>query len=364
VIRFLKPEIEKRVSEDHQILQQLAVIMDGDPRFHLAGFPKLGPVVNDLNRTVTDELDLAATVNRQLEAKKFYSREVMLKTENYKNVIEIAVPDIYKFEASSKLQVQQLVVGDKLDKVAFQYQDAIPDLKKGIVEEIARMWLDEVLFGSGFFHSDLHQGNFMVDLTDPKITVNILDFGMGGTISRQVQTRMLEVGAGIDLNRADLVAEGFWQLSQPDQNSISQEEFSKRVTEKMAQIAAGKKAWQPVNGWTSWAMDQGVRFPYEFVSLNRGLVILDKLLKDAGIAYNMAQLSRQVGVDHLGRAIWDLRSTKKMSWMDLVKLGLSRPQEPSTSHAMNRSSLECRTIFLQDRKSSAEGFFLWTGEAF
>src|SRR6185312_9079646 len=200
VIRFLKPEIEKRVQEDYSILLELAPIMDGDPRFRKAGFPKLLPVVTDLNRTVTDELDLQATIERQRLAKKIYAREFMFVGKTYKNVIDINVPEVYLADPSSKLHVQELVAGDKLDKVAALYQDSIPDLKKGIAEQMARLWIEEVLYGSGFFHSDLHQGNFLVDFTEPKITVNILDFGMGGTISHDMQMRMMEVGAGIDLD--------------------------------------------------------------------------------------------------------------------------------------------------------------------
>jgi predicted unusual protein kinase regulating ubiquinone biosynthesis (AarF/ABC1/UbiB family) len=367
VIRFLKPEIEKRVVEDHQILQQLATVMDSDPSFRQAGFPKLGPVVDDLNRTVTDELDLAATVERQQEAKKIYSRDLTLVGHDYKNVLQIAVPDVYEFDPSSKLQVQELVAGEKLDQVAAQYQEAIPDLKKSIVEAIARLWLDEVLFGSGFFHSDLHQGNFMVDFTDPKVIVNMLDFGMGGTISHAMQSRMMEVGAGIDLNRADLIAEGFWLLSEQDQNTLQREDFEKKVAARVQEIAAGRLARQSVNSWTAWSMDEGLRFPYEFVSLNRGLVILDKLLKDAGSPLSMDRLARQVGMDHAGRAFWDLRSTKRMSLMDFIKLGFVTPSpapQVSTSHAMTGSSLECKSVFLQDRSSSLEGMFSWTGEAF
>jgi predicted unusual protein kinase regulating ubiquinone biosynthesis (AarF/ABC1/UbiB family) len=375
VIRFLKPEIEKRVSEDHRILLELAPIMDSDPRFRQAGFPKLLPVVTDLNRTVMDELDLPATIERQRQAKKIYDRQVMFVGSTYKNVIDINVPDVYLSDPSSKLQVQELVVGEKLDKVAALYQDSIPDLKKGIAEQMARMWVEEVLYGSGFFHSDLHQGNFLVDFTDQKINISVLDFGMGGTISHAMQTQMMEVGAGIDLDRADLIADGFWSLSHQAQNSIGKDEFLKQVSVRIDNIKSGKTTWEPVNRWTSWAMDQGLRFPYEFVSLNRGLVILDKLLKDSGSPLTMSELARKTATKHIAKAIADLRATKMMSWTDFIKLGLvSRPPEslkPSENAAlpgMNRSSLECRRVFLQDRTSflglGAEGLLTWTEGAF
>jgi predicted unusual protein kinase regulating ubiquinone biosynthesis (AarF/ABC1/UbiB family) len=352
VIRFLKPEIEKRVQEDYRILSEIAPLMDKDPRFRQLGFPKLTPVVIDLNRTVTDELNLSATIERQKLARRVYPRELPFFSNGYKNVIEIHVPQVFQTDASSRLQVQELVHGEKLDQVANFYKSAMPDFKKSIAETMARLWVEEVMYGSGFFHSDLHQGNFLVDFTEPKITINLLDFGMGGVISRPTQLQMMELGAGIDLSRADLIGESFWALSLHDQNTLSKNDFLSQVLERVKAIQSGKLAWQPITAWTTWAMDQGLRFPYEFVSLNRGMVILDKLLKDSGSSLNLTKVARRLAITHAVKTIANLRNTKKISWMDLLKLGLvsknSRPNPAAVSNEMpvSSTSLQCRGVFL------------------
>lgn len=324
VIRFLKPEIEKRIAEDNRILMEIAPLMDNDARFKAAGYPKLEPVVSDLNKTILDELDLEATKGRQRKGKEIYTRDLFFKSPIYRNSIELSVPGIYDgvpMAGFSKLMVQDMVPGTKLDKEANKYAEVAPDFKRILIEEISRVWLDEVLFKSGFFHSDLHQGNFMVELTEPAIKVSILDFGMGGTIRREMQLDLLLLGAGLELNKANVIVETLWSLSEKDQNKISREDFEKSVLERVAQINSGKLAWQPLNSWTTWAMDSGLRFPYEFVSLNRGMAILDKSLSDAGSKLNSAIMAKQLASKSFKVLFSDLRAKGLLSWKDLAKLG-------------------------------------------
>lgn len=325
VIRFLKPEIEKRVKEDYRILSEIAPIMDADPRFKKAGLPKMAPVVSDLNKTVTDELDLEATKDRQRIGKEVYTRELMFKGQGYKNIIEVSVPGIYDGRSGdskgSKLMVQDLVIGTKLDKEAAYYQESIPDLKKVIIEQVTKMWVEEMLFKSGFFHSDMHQGNFMVQVTDPAINLAVLDFGMGGVVSKQMQMDILTLGAGLELNRADIIAEMMWSLSDKESNQVSKEKFTEAVYQRIEKIKSGKMDYQGFDQWSTWAMDFGIRFPYTFIALNRGLVILDKSLKDAGSTETASSLGKGIARSSVGKVLGALRSRGMLSWMDLVKLG-------------------------------------------
>ncbi|MEZ0391225.1 MAG: AarF/UbiB family protein, partial [Pseudobdellovibrionaceae bacterium] len=156
VIRFLKPEIDNRVQEDARILTEIARIMDSDERFRSVGLPRLKPVIEDLNKTVTDELDLRATIQRQVLGQKVYSRRQILNTGNYKNELVISVPKVYDGGVGSNLMVQQLIEGRKFESEMLVYTETIPQLGKGIVEAMAKMWAEEVFFKSGFYHSDLH----------------------------------------------------------------------------------------------------------------------------------------------------------------------------------------------------------------
>ncbi len=121
------------------------------------------------------------------------------------------------------------------------------------------MWVDEVLFGKGFYHSDLHQGNFMLQVKEPQIILNILDFGMGGVISQEMQRKVLVLGAGVDLLKADLITRAFWDLSDKDKNTLNETRFKELVMEKIKDVRGSKDAYLSLELWTAWAMDQGLK---------------------------------------------------------------------------------------------------------
>jgi predicted unusual protein kinase regulating ubiquinone biosynthesis (AarF/ABC1/UbiB family) len=348
VIRFLKPEVAERVAEDYRILRELAPIIDANPVMKAQGFPKVTPLVEDLNKTVTDELSLKDTVDRQLQANQVYEKQLFFNGREYKNYVETIVPEVYAFEPSSKLHVQELLRGEKLDKVAELYRDSIPDLKRGLIEEITRMWIQELIFGSGFFHSDLHQGNFMVDFSDEKIRVALLDYGMGGSISRHMQAQILILSAGIELNRADILTEALWNLRDAQTTTLTLAEFSQMVGTRVREIQTGRLPYQSLDRWSAWAINSGLRFPYSFVSMNRGLVILDKSLKEAGSNKTVTSIGKSIAPHFVLSIIGDLRLGGKLSWAEITRLGwivaTKNPQAPAALAAVGRS---CKAVYLK-----------------
>lgn len=321
VIRFLKPDIEKRVNEDHRILSAIAPKIDADPVLRAAGFPLLTPIVSDLTKTVREELSLRETIVRQIRGREVYTKKGFFGGSTYKNDLFISVPEIYDYDRASSLMVQDLVIGKKLDSVAEQYKQAIPDLKKVIVEELARMWVEELTFKSGFFHADMHQGNFMIEMHERGLRVNILDFGMGGTISREMQSQILLLGAGIEILKPSAILHALWSISDQTRNQITRPQLEARVKVLVRDMDQGRKPLMGVGGWATWAMENGLQFPYEFIGMNRGLAILDKLLQDSGSKFTMAALSRQAANAHAARVWTDLKASGEMSTRDILRLG-------------------------------------------
>lgn len=327
VVRFIKPGIEARVEEDKRILQEVAKILDSNEEFRKTGAPKLSPVVQDITDTVVAELNQADTVHRQKLAASRYEKSAFLKSAQYKNELHFHVPKIYDGPKDSDLMVQELVIGKKLDKEIAPYKEIAPDMKKLIVEEMARIWSHEVMFGSGFYHSDLHQGNFMIQVTEPKIVVNILDYGMGGVISKEMQRQVMLLGAGTELFNEELTARAFWKLSDKSKNTITESYFHQLIAAKMHNIRIGYEEPLTMEKWTAFAMDLGLRLPYEFVSLNRGLVIVNKLLADAGSELTVTQLMKNMAKKNPQVVYRALVLEEKMSHRDLIKLGWSEVKE-------------------------------------
>lgn len=350
VVRFIKPGIADRVEEDRKILTQVAEILDSNAEFRKTGAPKLTPIIQDITDTVIAELSQQDTIERQKLAATRYEKAAFMNSRNYKNEIRFHVPRIYEGSKDSHLMVQEMVFGRKLDKEVNQYREIAPEMKRILIEEMARVWAREVLFGGGFYHSDLHQGNFMVQVTDRRITVNILDYGMGGVISKEMQRLVMLLGAGTELLNPDLIARGFWALSEKKQNTLTEAQFRSLVQAKVAHIRAGREESLSLERWTAWTMDLGVKLPYEFVSLNRGLVIVNKLLADSGSTLTVTSLMKSMARSHLGLIYKSLVLEEKISHKDLLKLGWAEMKDiigfsPEVDSPVS-GGLRCEMVFL------------------
>ncbi len=363
VIRFLKPGIDLRVKEDGQILLEIAKILDADSRFKKAGLPRLLPVVQDLNQTIMDELDLQATIRRQKQGRQVYNQTLIFRGQKYKTDLKINVPDVIQLSPNSNLMVQELISGKKLHSEAELYHEMIPDLEKIIIENIAKMWIEEVIYKSGFFHSDLHQGNFMVDVQDPRIQLNILDFGMGGVLTKDAQSQILLAVVGITLSRADLVARGYWAVSSKAENQISQSELTRQIEQRMKSQKASLGAKEDFSQWTSWAMDQGLKFPYEFVSMNRGVLILDQALKSVGSTQTLTDFAEKLAPKYARNIYVGWRARELLSNTELIRLGWDTMIQSATPKKANdgrpndflfSSQVQCKKVY---SKSKWAGLF-------
>lgn len=345
VVRFIKPGIAERVAEDKMILTEVARILDENPEFRKTGAPKLSPIVNDITATVTAELSQEDTIARQILAKTRYEKSVLMKTPEYKNYIEFQVPKIYKSAGKSNFMVQEMVLGQKLDKEAALYQEVVPGLKKAVIEEMAKLWAYEVLFDGGFYHSDLHQGNFMMRVTEPKIIVSILDYGMGGVISREMQRKVMLLGAGTELKNAKLIARAYWDLSDKSKNTLNETQFHSLVEERVKQISNANPELNSLERWTAWAMDAGVKLPYEFISLNRGIVIVNKLLADAGSSMTLTSMMKTFARQNPMMVYKNLILEEKVSHNELLKLGWQQVKDKFQGTVPPMGPIRCETVF-------------------
>lgn len=349
VVRFIKPGISDRIEEDRRILTAVAEILDANPDFRQTGAPKLGPIIQDITQTVLAELSQFDTILRQMFAKPRYDKDVTLKTKDYKNTLEIRVPKVYSGPKDSQLMVQEMVFGKKLDKEVNTYLESIPELKRVLVEEISKVWAQEVLFGDGFYHSDLHQGNFLVQTTDPQIRVNILDYGMGGVLSKDLQKQVTVLGVGTEILNANLIARAYWNMSEKKGNTISEMEFKDLVKERIEGILAGQETRLSLEMWTAWAMDAGLKLPYDFINLNRGIVIINKMLKESGSPLTVTTLMKMMARKNPLLVYRRLILEEKISHRDLIKLGWSEIKEIlrfDSTFNLKTEVLSCQSVFL------------------
>jgi predicted unusual protein kinase regulating ubiquinone biosynthesis (AarF/ABC1/UbiB family) len=350
VVRFIKPNIERRVNEDHRILLEVADVLDANQEFRNTGVPRLKPLIEDITQTVKAELSQEDTIQRQRLAKKVYEKKSFVDAASYKNELEFHVPSIVKPRRASQLMVQEMIFGSKFEKAVKYYTDLAPDLKRILAEEIAKVWAYEVTFGSGFYHSDLHQGNFMVDITDAKIVVNILDFGMGGTITADMQRKVMLLGVGMELLDTEYLSRAFWQLSDKAKSTVNQKQLKSLIRAKIATLNGDPS--MGMEQWTAFVMEQGLVLPYDFVSLNRGIVIINSLLQEAGSEMTLTEVVKSLAKRSPLKVYRNLVTDENVRKRDLMKLGwleftgMLSPDGMSVPIKPNLPGQFCRSVLL------------------
>ena len=94
-------------------------------------------------------------------------------------------------------------------------QDELEALKEKLAKthsalvSTSYMWANEGLFGSGFYHGDLHAGNLMVD-DNGKITM--IDFGNATQLDKAGRTNVTRVITGAAVGNVDIFLKGYVEL--------------------------------------------------------------------------------------------------------------------------------------------------------
>lgn len=339
VVRFLKPEMDVRINEDQRILTKIAKILDSHPYFIHISAPKMTPVVDDIIKTTRAELNLSETIDRQILGSQAYTKDYFMDSKEFKIPVHVRVPKIYKSKSNnSRFMVQELIFGENLENTFKKWGEVAPQLQIKLSEIIAEMWIKELIFGSGFYHSDLHAENFLVDLHESRIQINIIDFGMGGTISSEFQERLIALSAAIEINSTQVIAKIYWEMSVKDKNQISYNKLRDAIETEI-----NSKRMNSMNELTLFVAKQGLQLPYEFISLNRGIAIIDELLESSGSKLNASTIAKNLSIKNIQKLNKSLSRPGEFSLKDKLKLGIGELRSNSTT--TQKTSVSCDRLF-------------------
>jgi ubiquinone biosynthesis protein len=168
VIKVRRPGIEKEIETDFSILMFLASQVERvSVDLKYLGISRL---VNDFAMTLQREL------NFNVEALNAERLKKNLEKHDVNKLFHI--PVVYKEFSSEEVLVMERLVGtpfSKIETIKSKTEELIPKMEYGI-ELFFKTFLQD-----GFFHADLHGGNFFY-LDDGRI--GIIDFGLMGSLSK------------------------------------------------------------------------------------------------------------------------------------------------------------------------------------
>jgi len=344
VVRFLKPGVEEKLKIDHQILKKLTQSIDNDEELKPFKLPSLSKVIDDINESVVEELDIDQTIRNQLKAREIYISEMLIAFDQQKNFIHLVVPEAFKVNPKSKLMLQELVSGQKPAREFENFRDIYPNLYRVVAEKISQLWVDRAFFTSGFFHADLHQGNMLAMVTDDAIFVYFLDFGMVGALDNHLRKSALLLAVGTKINHSSLIARQFLSLDKHKRSESFKKEFQKAIEEKIVEIQKQGRRNQSLEEWTAWAINFGLDLNYEFLKLNRGLLAIDTLLMDARSKEDLNSISQKVALNHKISYLKLLLEDQTLELGHYFDIGKEAVKTPERRPRRNNLS-QCARIF-------------------
>jgi ubiquinone biosynthesis protein len=165
VIKVQRPNIQPRIATDLEILQALAPAAQRTPEGQIHDFVA---EADEFAYILTNELDYRLEGRNADRFRANFAEEPLLH-----------VPHVYWEYTTSRVLVLERIRGVKIDDVAAV--EAAGYNRHQVAENAARMVIKEVL-EDGFFHADVHPGNFVVM---PGAVIGIMDFGRMGYLSER-----------------------------------------------------------------------------------------------------------------------------------------------------------------------------------
>ncbi len=312
-LRFLKPGVELRGSEDIFILRKY--VQNNEQALKAEGLDNLkmmNTLIDSVERFLAEETELELSVERQKRGDEVYSRAIKISPDSTFNHLEMKVPAVYlPPNGQSHLHIQEFVTGGQ------KFSDLTDVNARHIVaQEMLRMWFEEALFKSGFLNADLHQGNFRVVLLEEgaKIKILLYDFGLSTTLTKKDQRAFILIGAGAELKSASTIANGLMEAMGSG---------DKLLRKKLLESIENELRINPNNAaedWITWCLQKNYFISEKLGAFARGSLLLKQLPEVIGEVEMFDHVMRDIAKKNLVRMIADRKYDFPITKGDLAKI--------------------------------------------
>ena len=177
VVKVRRPGISRTINTDFEILYYIIEKLEkASSEIRFLGLSKM---IKDFFKSTQNEL------NFLVEAQNCERLKNNLKTIDKDGLL--VVPHVYR-----EYTTQEVLVMEFLDGRPFNEFHSLEQLGPEVVEHLLKSveLFTHTLLADGFFHADLHGGNFFVQ-SDKKI--GIIDFGLMGTLSKKNRANLIGI---------------------------------------------------------------------------------------------------------------------------------------------------------------------------
>lgn len=194
VVKVQRPGITEQLRADLSVLHYIARALEAV--IEEVGVYTPTGIIEEFDKAVNEELDF---LNEAANIRAFY--------RNYENVTHTRIPKVYDELTARTVLTMEFIDAPKLT------QANLDEAGKQALAKIILKGAFKQLFEDGLFHGDPHPGNLLV-LDGP--VLGLIDFGLVGRVSRQMQDTLVQLVLAIGLKDSETTARILYRLGTPD----------------------------------------------------------------------------------------------------------------------------------------------------
>ncbi len=271
-IKVQRPNIRDDVRRDIDLLYHVAHLLDAVVEESAMTEP-IG-VVSELDKALTEELNF---LNEASNCRTFGAL--------HENRPDIVIPTVFDELSSSTILTLSYVAGVPFSRLP-------PDVDRpAIAERLVREAFDQV-FLDGVYHADPHPGNLRY-LPDGRY--GILDFGLIGKLTPQMQETLVVLAMAVSVRDADTVARTLYRLGQGDHRvnlSDVRDDTVLLLNRYLDRSIADIDSTLLMQEVLTLGMKHKLRIPAEYTMLARAGATIEGIVRDLDPSIDAAAVAR------------------------------------------------------------------------
>lgn len=199
VVKVKRPNIARTINTDFEILFFIVEKLEKvSSELKFLGISKM---ISDFFKSMKSELNFLIEAQN---CERLSKNIAIIDKEKF-----LVVPKIYR-----ELTTEEVLVMEKLDGRPFNELKS-DEVGKDIIEKIEKSvnLFVHTLLADGFFHADLHGGNFFV-MRDGKL--GVIDFGLMGTLSKKNRANLIAILYSVVTHNYDNLVYEFLDVAEYD----------------------------------------------------------------------------------------------------------------------------------------------------
>jgi ubiquinone biosynthesis protein len=302
VVKVRRPNIREALNNDFEIIRFLVAQLEkvSDEIKYLG----ISRVIEDFFKSIQLEL------NFKMEALNCNKFSQNIKNNDTKDIFRI--PKIY-----NEYSCQEVLVMEYMDGIPFNsikdVHNTHPELVE-MIDDAVKMFIITLL-ADGFFHADLHGGNFFL-LPDKKI--GVIDFGLMGTLSKKNRTSLVAILFALVTNNYENLVYEFLDVADydiiPDQDKLMRD-IQDGMTPFIGLSAQDIDVTLLVNTIVTTLSKHQIYLPREWFIIFRALMVLDGVGKSLKIDINIFQVIEHEIKDIIGELVSKEAILEDAAWL-------------------------------------------------